>query len=870
MRSLFATFPFLSFLAFVIAPAPARAGDTSLVNETRWPGPAAPAGDRAGAFHGKSGGMLILADGATQTLHTLPAANGKNAQPPSWTKTAWPDRRRWGASAQHGDAIIAIGGMVGSDASAAVTRLAWRDGKLETASLPDLPQPLAGAGAAVIGDTLYVVCGTTDARNAATAETNLWSLDLSNAAAIWTRREAFPGSGKILPIVTAQYDVLIITGGREIVSATAAPATAAPATAAATPAAPALRYRVSDETWIYRPVPLEGTMQRGWEKRQPLPAAMAAGAAAPSGQGHVLVFGGDTTPETTEPFAITANTSTPRPVWLYHIVTDAWADTGGRVAAINPAIVSAQNNGILIFGGNGGGGGITELTPIRRVRNLAWLDYLFIAAYFGGMAWLGWYFSRRQESSTEYSLGSRSVTWWAAGISMFATGASAISFMAIPALSFATNLIWVFPIFINIAGFFIQAYLIFPLLRRLQLTSTYEYLEQRFNRALRLLASAQQILFLTVGRAAVVLVLPAIAISACTGLNVFVSVIVMGILTTIYTSLGGFKAVIWTEVFQGCIKFVAPLAVIIVCILALPGGFGEFIDIGKTYRKFDLALLTWDITVPAVWILFLGTFMQCTVQLAGDQPMIQRVFSAPQHEVRRVAGMNVFCAILIALVVNVMGIAIFAFFHAHPARLDIGAQNDQVVPLIAVQALPVGLAGIMIAAIFASAMATVASNMNSVATIFTEDFYMRFRPRASDRQRLRVLKLSSYAVGFLGTIMALLLAGLNIKSMMAVWSQIMALLGGGIVGVYSLGMFTRRANSFGAIIGTLISVVAMLLIKLFTPVHWAFYSPLAIIICMAAGYACSLLRPSSSRAGLTGLTVFTPRPSEADRAPGFR
>jgi Na+/proline symporter len=344
----------------------------------------------------------------------------------------------------------------------------------------------------------------------------------------------------------------------------------------------------------------------------------------------------------------------------------------------------------------------------------------------------------------------------------------------------------------------------------------------------------------------------------------------MGILTTIYTSLVGFKAVIWTEVFQGCIKFVAPLAVIIVCILALPGGFGEFIDIGKTYHKFDLALLTWDITVPAVWILFLGTFMQCTVQLAGDQPMIQRVFSAPQHEVRRVAGMNVFCAILIALVVNLMGIAIFAFFHAHPARLDIGAQNDQVVPLIAVQALPIGLAGIMIAAIFASAMATVASNMNSVATIFTEDFYMRFRPRASDRQRLRALKLSSYAVGLIGTTMALLLAGLNIKSMMAVWSQIMALLGGGIVGVYSLGMFTRRANSFGAIIGTLISILAMLLIKLFTPVHWAFYSPLAIIICMATGYACSLLRPSSSPANLTGLTVFTPRPSEADRAPASR
>jgi Na+/proline symporter len=153
-------------------------------------------------------------------------------------------------------------------------------------------------------------------------------------------------------------------------------------------------------------------------------------------------------------------------------------------------------------------------------------------------------------------------------------------------------------------------------------------------------------------------------------------------------------------------------------------------------------------------------------------------------------------------------------------------------------------------------MATVASAMNSVATIFTEDFYLKFRPDATDRQRLFTLKTTSYVVGAIGTAMALLLAAQNLKSMMIVWSQLSALLGGGIVGVYTLGMFTKRANGFGAICGAIISIVVTLLVKLYTPIHWAAYLPIAIFTCIASGYLFSLIAPQ--RKNLAGLTVFTP------------
>ena len=171
--------------------------------------------------------------------------------------------------------------------------------------------------------------------------------------------------------------------------------------------------------------------------------------------------------------------------------------------------------------------------------------------------------------------------------------------------------------------------------------------------------------------------------------------------------------------------------------------------------------------------------------------------------------------------------------------------------------MPSGFAGMVIAAIFAAAMATVGTCMNSVATLFMEDFYLWFRPASDDQHRLRVLKIGSYTAGFISTLTALLLAGAGVKSMMAVWSQIMALLGGGIVGVYSLGMFTRRANGIGAISGVILSIFVTGSVKLFTSIHWQAYLPIAILTCMVGGYCVSLF--SKQNRDLEGLTVYTPK-----------
>ena len=838
----------LVLIAFAVGPLGLFAADAAPAKKTAvklstavWP--AAPAPAAPGAVAGATGGALVIlgGDNAAAEAQVLPLIADANAA--RWQTVPAPFVRTWGAVAQMADQVVVVGGIEAGQVIASADIVRWTGSKLVRTALPPLPMPLAGAGAGVIsgkdGEKLFVFGGL-KSLDAKAAETALWVLDLKKPDAGWVAGTPLPGAGRFLPIIGAQNGALQVFGGREVRSQPDGSTT----------------YAATAENWLYNPTPPEGTNTRGWISRSALPQAVAGGVAVASGQAHLLILGGDAMATVGKPWALTREGEA-QPALIYNVITDAWVDSKVPLAGTGVGAIRRAEGEVLVFGG-AGAQAVTQVLINRNVRVLSWMDYGVIACYMIFIAGIGVYFSRRNTSSANFSLGNREVKWWAAGISMYATGASAISFVAIPALAFRSNMVYLFPLVMMVPGYFICAYCIYPLLRRMEITSTYEYMERRFNRPLRLIASAQAILMQTFGRAAIVLLLPSLAISAVTGINVFASVAIMGVLTTAYTAIGGFAAVIWTDVFQGFMKMAALILMICVCINALPGGFGEFVQIGKTYHKFDFALVTWDATVPAVWVMLLGALIATTVTAAGDQPNIQRVFSAPVKEVRRVTAMSIICGIIIGLIVNFLGIAIFAYFHAHPENFDPTSQNDKIVPLFATQALPPGITGIVLAAIFASAMATVSSAMNSVATVFTEDFYLRRYPQATDRQRLRTLRATCYVTGVLGTGTALLLASLDLKSIMVAWNQIMALLGGGIVGLYSLGMFTTRANGKGAICGAVASVLMTSYVKAFTNLHWATYTPLAVVTCIGVGYAASLFWARDQR-DLTGLTVFTPR-----------
>lgn len=726
------------------------------------------------------------------------------------------------ALARSDDGYWSVGGLLEGEASDRVVMLSPGIDTADNAGteLAAFPYPVIGAGAAVMDGRLFVMGGWASDRDGQLVS-DLHSLALGDPDADWVRHADLPTEGRRDAALYVLYGELHVFGGSR-------------------------EGQPLADAWGFRLKPYDGSTRTGWRQLRDMPRAAVGAVIYQTGAVHAALMAGQ--PASAQ-------------IDIYHTVTDTWIPGGELPEPVGEAFLHEEAERALLWLP---AGTPLELSLQRNVKTLAAKDYGVMVFYFVLMAGIGAWFARKQNSSDEFALGNRKVKWWAAGISMFATMASSISFMAIPAMTYRTNLVWLTPVFAMIPCFFLQAYVLFPLLRRMDLTSTYEYLERRFHSALRLLASFQCMALQVFGRMSVVLLLPSLAISAVTGMDVGLSVLLMGLLTTIYTSLGGFEAVIWTDVTQGVLMLFGALLMAYMAIVGLPGGWGEFVEVGQNFERFNFAILSLNSAQPILWVYLMWVLVQ-QVTIVSDQTAMQRVFSTPLKDVRRIAGMGLFCGISIALAVNLAGLAIFAYFHAYPEQLDPAMTNAQVVPLFIVQRLPEGIAGLIVAALFAASMSTLSSSMNSVATLASEDFYRRFRPDSTDRQRLLLMKWGSVVVGCLGTGIAYYMAQLQIESMFQVWNELLALIGGGFVGIYLLGMFTRRATSVGAMVGALGSVVSTILLKHVTDVHWVFYAPSAVLACMVIGYLVSLVLPTQSERDLTGLTVFDVSKSASEK-----
>jgi SSS family transporter len=691
----------------------------------------------------------------------------------------------------------------------------FKENTVSVEALPSLPKKVKVLGLDFIENLLCVFVYDEDSR-----ANIFYNLDMEKQGAGWSESTDFTGSVIEAATVRANYGMLHIF-------------------------AKGTTGKAAQQTNCYgwRPRPLDGTEQSGWIELAPIPFPVTESTSFITGQAHMGLL------------SLKQDSLSPSATLLiYHSITDTWVDAGSFPWA-SGALVPVRLHDSIVFAGSGNTA-LPSLRMLSTVGNLKTPDYIVMLLYFLVLAAIGIYFARKHKSSAGFSIGGGKVAWWAAAISMFATGASAISFMAIPSQVFRTSLVWLLPVIIFIPFYFVQAYLIYPLLRRLNIVSTYEYLQRRFHPALRMLASLQCIAFQTFGRISVVILLPALAISAATGVDVTTSVLLMGLVTTLYTTFGGYEAVVWTDVLQGLLMIGGIALMIGFAISGLPGGFDSFVAIGQQYNKFDLNISGWDVSMA------LGSFLivrQLAEQFAqtADQPIIQRVFSTPLKQVRKLAAMFACFSILIMVLVQFMGLSMFGFFHGNPEKLDPFMSNDQIVPLFVTQTLPPGMAGLIIAALFAASMSSLSSSVNSVSTLIAEDFYCKFVPEVSDRKKLFLLKAASLFIGLFGTGTALLMAKLDIRSMFQVWFEIAALIGGGFVGMYFLGMLTRRANSLGVAIGAVSSIFCLLLVKNLTPIHWSLYQVIAIASCVIVGYVSSLLIPSREK-DLTGLTVFTP------------
>lgn len=580
---------------------------------------------------------------------------------------------------------------------------------------------------------------------------------------------------------------------------------------------------------------LRWSADQGWTARGTLPGPLVAGSARAIGQAHVLYLLGSQ-------------------LMSFQTITGSWAQL--PAPPIEGALLSSSwQNGLLWM--NADQQFVTAEVEAGK-QLLKWLDWLVIAIYLAAMLGIGLYFylQEKRNSTADFFVGGRSIPFWAAGVSLYATNTSSISFIAIPAKAFETNWQYLTNNLIAVVGLMFVAIWIVPLLRRLDLMSVFHYLETRFHPSIRMLASALCIVMQVGSRMSVVLFLPALAIATITGLDVVWSILIMGGFTIAYTALGGMKAVVWTDFVQVFAMMGGAVFAIGFIIYQLNGGFDEFWQVAMAENKTKLFDFSFDLTKATVWGFIFLVLFDVVLTFPKDQVLMQRTLSTKSD---KEAGRSIwaFAAIMIpgGFVFYSIGTALYVYYRANPERMNPLLSIDATFPLFIAAELPMGVTGLIIAGIFAAAMSTLSSIINSVATLASVDFYEKLAKHPTPKKSVLFAECITVAVGLAGIGAALLLSRYDIHSLFDVSIELAGLLGGGFAGAYTLGMFTKRANSQGVAIGIACSILLTTIAWWMKLVHPYFYLAISIMLCIIIGYLASLLFPAPTRS-LKGLTIY--------------
>ena len=547
---------------------------------------------------------------------------------------------------------------------------------------------------------------------------------------------------------------------------------------------------------------------------------------------------------------------------IYNTITDTWVTESQSplLARAGAGLVTLAPGRWLLIGGEEKPGvraaDVTEVTLDVRT-DFGLLNWAVLAAYLIGMVLLGYYFMRREGGAGDFFTGGGRVPWWAAGMSIYATMLSAITYMAYPAKAFATD--WTYyPMLVTIllVSFPVIRYYL-PFFRRLNVTSAYEYLERRFNAVTRLMASALFIVFM-VARMALVLYLPSLALTAVTGIDIYVCIVLMGCVTILYCTMGGVEAVVWGDVVQGFILVGGAVLAAGFLIFGTEGGFEGFLAIGSEAGKFRLFDWSFDYRSATFWVIILGGMANNLISYTSDQTVIQRYLTTKdERSARQSILMNGAMSVGVSIVFFVIGAGLYTFYKTNPAAMDFTMQKaDVIFPFFMMSQLPAGVAGLLIAAVFAATMSTISSNINSVATAFSIDFYKRRRPQTGDKEMLRVARRACVAAGVIGMAIALLMATWEILSLLDFFQEILGLLSGGLGGLFLMGIFVPRIGGKAALTGFVCGVTAVFVTKYCTEASFLLYGFISMLVSVLTALLASyVFKEPRGGKGLTWKTL---------------
>jgi solute:Na+ symporter, SSS family len=830
----------------------------------------------AGAFAGWHNGVLMIAGGANFP-HAKPWEGGKKVYyddifvlKKSGDSLHWIDpsasrhlkqKIAYGASVSVPHGVVCLGGEGESGAARTAFLMQWDDVRHHVVfkPLPDLPVPLSNAGAAAIGNVVYIAGGEGNGR----PSNGFFALDLSAPEPVWRTLPALPVALSH-PVVVAQSNgknpCMYVMGGRS-----------------------ARATGISDlhsSNYCYDP------SKRKWETRAPISdgtarTSLSAGTGFAIGASYIVLGGGDKGNvfhqiETLNARIAAAGTTGAgeklqaekrallnghegfsRDVYLYNTITNVWTRTGevpGKGQVTTTAV--RVGNEIFIPSGEVRPGVRTPTVTRGTIRNQAsfsWIDTAVLFICFLLMTAGRFLFTGHTNNTNDYFKGGERIPQWAAGISIFGAKLSAITFMGIPAKTYATDWTYFFLLMTIIMVMPVVARYFIPFYRRLHVTSAYEYLGKRFNDGCRMFASMLYVL-LQLGRMGIVVLLPSIALTLVTGIDVSLCIIIIGVISIFFTVKGGIEAVIWVEVVQVLILAAGALF----CLFYLPfqiddwqGGWQAAQHAGKL-KVFDFRF---DFTEPTFWVVVIGGLAISLLTYGTDQTTVQRYLTTKtESESVKSLKLGAWLTLPSTLVFFSIGTLLFLFFREQPQQVNMALDNvDNIFPWYIVSQLPAGLSGLLIAGIFAAAMSSTEASMNSTATLLTTDFYQKFKPGVTSKETLFFARVATLLLGVFVTCIALYMAHKGVSSLWDKFNIILGLFTGCIGGAFVLGIFTRKASGNGVVAGMAISCVTQVLIQQYTDIHLLMYAFTGLVSCVVFGYILSLLMPDDR--DLSGLTV---------------
>ena len=465
------------------------------------------------------------------------------------------------------------------------------------------------------------------------------------------------------------------------------------------------------------------------------------------------------------------------------------------------------------------------------------LDFAIIGLYLAGITLFGLRFRKKQRTLRDYFLAGRDIPWWAIALSIVAAETSTLTIISIPGLAYDTNLTFLQVVMGYVVGRVVISLVLLPHYFRGNLYTAYELIERRFGSGLRSLTAG---LFLLTRAAAegVRVYAVSIVVSIALGTGEVASIAIITALTLVYTFEGGLAAVIWTDVVQTAIYVGGTLVGLVTILHLVPGGWTAIHAAAASAGKLQVFNFSGSVWIPyTFWSGVIGGGFFTVASHGTDQLIVQRLLSARGRKQSAAALISSGVAVLMLFALFLtIGVMLWDFYRLPTSFFG---KPDRIYPTFIVTRMPHGISGLLIAAILAAAMSNLSAALNSLSSSAIMDFYARFRPAADEKRKMRLSRVATFV--WASVLFALALIALHkVGRVVEVGLQIASVAYGALLGVFLLGVLTRRANQRGAMLGMLCGFGVDLYLWLGTRVPWTWWVMIGTTVTFGVGYISSL------------------------------